>query len=67
MKIPAVAIAAAFAGGILLGQDRWSNGPFTSPRSVFIANLYCAGALLLSLFFTRRNQLVRGAVTSLFA
>lgn len=65
MKIPAVAIAAAFASGIVLGQ----SGLF-APRETqrfFLAMLLgvTCGLLSLALFLVWRNLLWPSACTSL--
>ena len=67
MKIPAVAIAAAFACGILLGQLPWVSSRVNSPGFFVGAILYCAAALLAGAYFTLRDRLLLGGVTSLFA
>jgi len=64
MKLPAVAIAAAFVGGILLGLSHIFSSRVVYPFPALIAALVC---LLLTLGFVlyRRNFLWPGLITSL--
>jgi hypothetical protein len=65
MKIPAVAIAAAFAGGILLGQSHWISGHAGSRAFVPGAVLCCTALLAVGLLFALRDQLLLSTVASL--
>ncbi len=66
MKIPAVAIAAAFGGGILLGHGGWISARACSNTFLWGAPLCCAALFLAGLLFTLRNRLLSGGVTALF-
>lgn len=67
MRIPAVAIAAAFAGGIALGLCP----PIVdhAPSGAFLACCFAVAALLVvtGLFCTRASRIVAGALASLFS
>ncbi len=65
MKLPAVAIAAAFAGGILLGLWRISSSQ--AAHSLFLALLFATvvGLLLLGLGLAWRNFVWSSAIVSL--
>ena len=67
MKIPAVAIAAAFAGGILLGLHPWVSRHVDSPGFLLSAILYCFAALLVGLYFSLQNRLFLAGIASLFS
>ena len=67
MKIPAVAIAAAFSSGILLGLCAWLAGLVHAREFVYSLIIVCAAALCLGFHFVRRSFLLLGGATSLFA
>ena len=67
MKIPAVAIAAAFAGGILFGLHPWFARHISSSGFLVTAALCSAAALAVGLYLSLRNHLLLGGVTSLFS
>ncbi|HET6929935.1 MAG TPA: DNA internalization-related competence protein ComEC/Rec2 [Candidatus Acidoferrum sp.] len=60
MRIPAVAIAAAFAGGILLGRG-WQ----LSPRALEISFLCISSLLIAACFFAWREKVWAAAIFSL--
>jgi hypothetical protein len=64
MKLPAVAIAAAFAGGILLGL-RSALAQHAASRGFLLTLLVCcAVSLLAGIFFAARNYLRAAGVIS---
>jgi len=65
MKIPAVAIAAAFAGGILLGQSPWSASRLPHYFVPLMAAVFTVVFLLLGFVFVWRNLLWPAAAASL--
>ena len=67
MKVPAVAIAAAFAGGILLGQSPLLLSPFANHSPLLIAAILAGGVLLLGFALLWRDWIWPAAVASLIA
>jgi competence protein ComEC len=67
MRLPAVALAALFAGGVVLGEAPWvaqrvSSHPFLSVGFIFVGVLICAGVSL-----ARVGRLIPAAVFSVLS
>ncbi len=67
MKIPAVAIAAAFAGGILLGLHGSGARGVVSPGLLVALVVICLSTLLLGVLFTSKNKLGLAGIVSCVA
>jgi hypothetical protein len=65
MKIPAVAIAAAFAGGILPGLYAISAGRLVTPRFLLLLLCACVTTLCAGFFLNSKNYLNTSATVSL--
>ena len=67
MKIPAAAIVAAFAGGILLGRWPFFAAKSSTPAFLLALFLCCCVSLLLGFRFALRDRCLPGGVSSLFS
>jgi competence protein ComEC len=67
MKIPAVAIAAAFAGGILLGLYGIAIGQQASKRLLLVLILVALSTLLLGFLLASENRLRTAGIVSCMA
>src|SRR5271154_3388800 len=65
MKLPAVAIAAAFAGGILLGLDVSLHRADSLRVAVLVMLAVAVGAWLVSALFLRHDSLWPAGIASL--
>ncbi len=65
MKIPAVAIAAAFAGGILPGLYAISAGRVVTPRVLLVLISACVATLCAGFFLNSKNYINTSATVSL--
>ncbi len=65
MKIPAVAIAASFAGGIVFGGQHLFNANLTGPSGLRALFLFAVAAFLLGVWLSRKNHLRAAAAASL--
>ena len=65
MKLPAVAIAAAFAGGIVLGGQSLSAASASPPFALHALLLGASLVLLAGLWLVRKNHLRAGAAAAL--
>ena len=66
MKLPAVAIAVAFAGGILLGRQARLQPPDVTQRTLVVPLATVFVLLVIAVFFAMRNKLWPAAIISLF-
>ena len=67
MKLPAVALAAAFSGGILLGLQPVVAAHATSKHFLAVLIVFLLGCLLATILLTRREKLWSAASCSLAA